>query len=64
MMINGWSVLLVLAVLVLVGFIGGAVASIWFGSIAMLWGAIGLPVVCILLILAWILFNVGAEDFR
>jgi len=52
MMIEGKGILLVLAILAFLGFIGGAIASIWLGPIAMLWGALGLPVGVILLVLA------------
>lgn len=56
MMIDGRSILLALAILAAIGFVGGVVASIWAGPIAMLWGAIGVPVgvtVLIAVLLAW-----------
>ena len=50
MMIDGKGCLLVLALIALAGFILGAIASIWFGPIAMLVGAVGLPLACIILL--------------
>jgi hypothetical protein len=61
MMIDGKGVLLALLLLAVGGFIGGAFASIWLGPVAMLWGAVGLPigtvVLIVLLLILGVVFN-------
>lgn len=57
MTFDGKGIALVLALLAMIGFAVGAVASIWFGPMAMLWGALGVPLVIGALILIVLIFT-------
>lgn len=57
MMIDGQGILIALGVLAGIGFIGGAIASIWLGPAAMLWGALGVPVAVIVLVIVALLLG-------
>lgn len=57
MMIDGKGVLLLLVIIAVIGFIIGAIVSIWVGPIAMLYGAVGLPVGLVILFVLLIIIK-------
>lgn len=58
MMIDGKGFVLILAVLALFGFLGGALVSIFVGPIGMLYGALGVPAAAVALVVLALLIGV------
>lgn len=57
MMLDEKGVLRLLVIIAVIGFIIGAIVSIWVGPIAMLYGAVGLPVGLVILFVLLIIIK-------